>query len=256
MTCRYDVNGSGKPHLAGGARNTSIAPIRAYDGTLLAASEMLLSGTTCFNDMYFLSRRGRGRGDRRRGSAQVVGMISHRVSPAPGPKFNGCLLRVTGKSVHDQLSNSHPLITTTCFAPHAPYTVDDDALSRIATLAEELDVPVHIHLHETAQEVEDHVATHGMRPLERLKRLGLVSPRLIAVHMTALSEEEMAMIAKLGVHIAHCPESNLKLASGFCQLQRLCEHGVNIGIGTDGAASNNDLDMLGEMRSAALLAKG
>ena len=121
---------------------------------------------------------------------------------------------------------------------------------------EELDVPVHIHLHETQSEIDEHISTHGTRPLERLQGLGLVSPRLIAVHMTALNEEEMATIAKLGVNVAHCPESNLKLASGFCQLQRLSEHGVNIGIGTDGAASNNDLDMFSEMRSAALLAKG
>ena len=183
--------------------------------------------------------------------ARILG-LKDRLAPRTAER-DGTEMHL-GQRVHDQY-RTHPLIST-CFAPHAPYTVDDDALSRISTLAEELDVPVHIHLHETAQEVETHVATHGVRPLERLEGLGLVSPRLIAVHMTALNEEEMTRVAKLGVNVAHCPESNLKLASGFCQLQRLQEHGVNVGIGTDGAASNNDLDMLSEMRSAALLAKG
>ena len=222
-----------------------------YDGTLLAAAEMLKSGTTYFNDMYFFP-------DEVAKAAIAVGMrasVGMIVIGFPTAWANSTDEYFShGQRVHDQY-RTHPLIST-CFAPHAPYTVDDDALSRISTLAEELDVPVHIHLHETAQEVETHVATHGVRPLERLRGLGLVSPRLIAVHMTALNEEEMTTVAKLGVNVAHCPESNLKLASGFCQLQRLREHGVNVGIGTDGAASNNDLDMLSEMRSAALLAKG
>jgi len=134
--------------------------------------------------------------------------------------------------------------------------VDDDALKRIATIAEELDVPIHMHLHETTREIDEHIGTYGMRPMERLNRLGLLSPRLIAVHMTTLSDDEISEVAKLGVNVAHCPESNLKLASGFCPLQKLLDQGVNVGIGTDGAASNNDLDMFGEIRTAALLAKG
>ena len=222
-----------------------------YDGTLLAAAEMLKSGTTYFNDMYFFPDEV-AKAAIAVGMRASVGMIVIGFPTAWASSTDEYFSH--GQRVHDQY-RTHPLIST-CFAPHAPYTVDDDALRRISTLVEELDVPVHIHLHETQSEIDEHISTHGTRPLERLQGLGLVSPRLIAVHMTALNEEEMATIAKLGVNVAHCPESNLKLASGFCQLQRLSEHGVNIGIGTDGAASNNDLDMFSEMRSAALLAKG
>ena len=222
-----------------------------YDGTLLAAAEMLKSGTTYFNDMYFFPDEV-AKAAIAAGMRASVGMIVIGFPTAWANSTDEYFSH--GQRVHDQY-RTHPLIST-CFAPHAPYTVDDDALRRIGTLAEELDVPIHIHLHETAGEIEEHLANHGMRPLERLERLGLVSPRLIAVHMTALSDDEISHIAKLGVNVAHCPESNLKLASGFCPLQKLLEHGVNVGIGTDGAASNNDLDMFGEMRTAALLAKG
>lgn len=222
-----------------------------YDGTLLAAAEMLKSGTTYFNDMYFFPDEV-AKAAIAAGMRASVGMIVIGFPTAWANSTDEYFSH--GQRVHDQY-RTHPLIST-CFAPHAPYTVDDDALRRIGTLAEELDVPIHIHLHETAGEIEEHLANHGMRPLERLERLGLVSPRLIAVHMTALSDDEISHIAKLGVNVAHCPESNLKLASGFCPLQKLLERGVNVGIGTDGAASNNDLDMFGEMRTAALLAKG
>ena len=222
-----------------------------YDGTLLAAAEMLKSGTTCFNDMYFFPDEV-ARAAIAVGMRASVGMIVIGFPTAWASSTDEYFSH--GQRAHDQY-RSHPLIST-CFAPHAPYTVDDEALRRISTLAEELDVPVHIHLHETTQEIDEHIGAHGMRPLERLQRLGLLSPRLIAVHMTSISESEIKLLAKLGVNIAHCPESNLKLASGFCPLQSLLDAGVNVGIGTDGAASNNDLDMLGEMRTAALLAKG
>jgi 5-methylthioadenosine/S-adenosylhomocysteine deaminase len=145
---------------------------------------------------------------------------------------------------------------STAFAPHAPYTVSDAPLERIAVLAEELDVPVHIHLHETRAEVERSVAELGVRPIVRLQRLGLLSPRLNAVHLTCLDDDDIRLLAEHGAHALHCPESNLKLASGLCPVQRLRTAGVNLAIGTDGAASNNDLDMIGEMRTAALLAKG
>ena len=222
-----------------------------YDGTLLAAAEMLKSGTTYFNDMYFFPDEV-ARAAVAIGMRASVGMIVIGFPTAWANSTDEYFSH--GQRVHDQY-RSHPLIST-CFAPHAPYTVDDEALRRIGTLAEELDVPIHIHLHETAREIDDHIGAHGMRPMERLQRLGLLSPRLIAVHMTTLSEAEIELSAKLGVNVAHCPESNLKLASGFCPLQSLIEAGVNVGIGTDGAASNNDLDMLGEIRTAALLAKG
>jgi 5-methylthioadenosine/S-adenosylhomocysteine deaminase len=121
--------------------------------------------------------------------------------------------------------------------------------------AEELDVPIHMHIHETASETSQAVEQSGIRPLERLKDLGLLTPRLNAVHMTQLNEQEIEWCAETGVNIIHCPESNLKLASGFCPVANLIKHNINVSIGTDSAASNNDLDMFSEMRQTALLAK-
>ncbi|MDH5370701.1 MAG: amidohydrolase family protein, partial [Gammaproteobacteria bacterium] len=141
------------------------------------------------------------------------------------------------------------------FAPHAPYTVSDEPLKRIATYAEELDIPIHMHIHEIADEVERAISQTGKRPLERLNELGLLSPRLLAVHMTQLTDDEINLVAETGTHVIHCPESNLKLASGFCPTSKLEKAGINISLGTDGAASNNDLDMMAEMQTAALLAK-
>jgi 5-methylthioadenosine/S-adenosylhomocysteine deaminase len=158
-----------------------------------------------------------------------------------------------GLEVHDHYRSNTRI--TTAFAPHAPYTVSDDPLQRIETLAEELDIPIHMHVHETAFEVKQAVDQTGLRPLSRLNDRGIVSPRLLAVHMTQLTGDEIELLAANNANIVHCPESNLKLASGFCPVQRLTEAGVNVALGTDGAASNNDLDMLGETRSAALLAK-
>ena len=125
----------------------------------------------------------------------------------------------------------------------------------MSTLAEELDLPIHIHLHETAKEVSDSLAAQGRTPIARLKQLGLLSPRLVCVHATSLCAEDIASLAEAGCHIVHCPESNLKLASGFCEVDKLGKAGINIALGTDGCASNNDLDMFSEMRTAALLAK-
>jgi 5-methylthioadenosine/S-adenosylhomocysteine deaminase len=143
----------------------------------------------------------------------------------------------------------------TSLAPHAPYTVSDASFERIRVLADQLDIPVHLHLHETAQEVEDAKREIGARPFARMQKLGLVNDHLIAVHMTQLTDSEIAACAEAGVSVAHCAESNLKLASGFSPAERLRRAGVNVAIGTDGCASNNDLDMFGEMRTAALLAK-
>ncbi len=146
-------------------------------------------------------------------------------------------------------------LVDTCFAPHAPYTVSDANFERIRMLADQLDLPVHCHVHETAHEVAESQQVHGQRPLARLDRLGLVNDRLIAVHMTQLSDAEIALCAERGVSVVHCPESNLKLASGLCRVADLQRAGVNLALGTDGCASNNDLDMFGEARTAALLAK-
>jgi 5-methylthioadenosine/S-adenosylhomocysteine deaminase len=158
-----------------------------------------------------------------------------------------------GLDIHDQYRHQ-PLITTS-FAPHAPYTVSDDPLQKIRTLADELEIPVNMHVHETLHEVDEALAISGQRPLQRLHDLGLVNPSFIAVHMTQLTAEEITLFAESGAHIVHCPESNLKLASGFCPVAQCLSAGINVALGTDGAASNNDLDMMGEMRTAALLAK-
>lgn len=221
-----------------------------HDGSLLACAEMLRGGTTCVNDMYFFPEE-TARAVEQAGMRAVVGLILIDFPTAWAEDADDYLRR--GLELHDRLHN-HPLITT-CFAPHAPYTVSDAPLARVATLAEELDVPVHIHVHETEDEVRQAVAATGQRPLARLEKLGLLSPRLVAVHMTQLEETEIESLAATGAHVVHCPESNLKLASGLCPVQRLTDAGVNVALGTDGAASNNDLDMLGEMRTAALVGK-
>jgi 5-methylthioadenosine/S-adenosylhomocysteine deaminase len=147
-----------------------------------------------------------------------------------------------------------PLLSFT-LAPHAPYTVGDDMLRRMGVLAEELDIPIHTHVHETPGEIAESVSRHGVRPLERLRRLGVVGPHLIAVHSVHLEEHEIDVMAREGVCVAHCPSSNLKLASGIAPVAAMRARGVRVGIGTDGAASNNRLDMMTEMRTAALLAK-
>jgi len=222
-----------------------------YDGTILAVAEMLRGGTTCFNDMYFFPDEAAAAAIEA-GIRAVVGMI---VIGHPSAWANNAREYLhNGQRVHDRY-RFHPLVQT-AFAPHAPYTVDDETLTRIAMIAEELDVPIHMHIHETEREVNAAIADNGRRPLSRLADLGLLSHRLMAVHMTALTADEINRIATAGVSVIHCPESNLKLASGFCPLATLLDAGINVALGTDGAASNNDLDMLGEMRTAALLAKG
>jgi len=158
-----------------------------------------------------------------------------------------------GQSVYDTFK-SHPRIST-ALAPHAPYTVSDEPLKKIAALAEKLDIPIHIHLHETAFEVAQAMENNQQRPIARLDELGLLSPRLLAVHMTQLNEQDIKSCADKGVHVVHCPDSNMKLASGLCPVHKLQQVGVNVCIGTDSASSNNNLDMLGETRSAALLGK-
>jgi 5-methylthioadenosine/S-adenosylhomocysteine deaminase len=220
-------------------------------GSELAMAEMLLGGTTTFNDMYFFPEVV-ARSAARIGMRACVGMILIRF-PTVWASEPAEYLR-KGLALRDEYKG-HPLITT-AFAPHAPYTVDDEYLVKIRRLADELEIPVHTHVHETADEVMGSVVDCGARPLARLDALGLVSPMLMAVHMTQLEDAEIERIAAAGASVVHCPESNLKLASGFCPVASLLEAGVNVCLGTDGAASNNDLDMLGEMRTAALVAKG
>jgi 5-methylthioadenosine/S-adenosylhomocysteine deaminase len=219
-------------------------------GSALAIAEMIRGGTTCFSDMYFFPEA-TARVVDRSGIRASLGMVVIEFPTNWAANVDEYLHK--GQQLHDHYRH-HPLISTS-YAPHAPYTVADKTLESIIVNAEEMDLPIHMHIHETAGEVSQSIEEFGMRPLERLKQIGLLSPRLIAVHMTQLNVEEMDWCAEAGVHIAHCPESNLKLASGFCPVAELHKRGVNITIGTDGAASNNDLDMFAEMRQTALLAK-
>ena len=220
------------------------------DGVELAIAEMLRGGTTCCNDNYFFpdaqATAYRAHGFRARVGLPIIEFPSAWAKDRD-EYFDRAL------AVHDALRGD-PLVGT-AFGPHAPYTVADASFERIRTLSDQLDVPVHLHLMETAQEVEDSRREHGLRPMQRLQKLGLVNDRLIAVHMTQVSDAEIAVCAEAGVSVVHCPESNLKLASGFCPAEKLRRGGANLAIGTDGCASNNDLDMFGELRSAALLAK-
>ncbi len=220
------------------------------DGTNLAIAEMLRGGTTCFNDMYFFPDISAQQAIQH-GIRACVGLIVIDFPTVWAENSDEYIAK--GLKLHDSLR--HEPLVTTAFAPHAPYTVSDGPLQKIRVLADELNIPVTMHVHETLHEVEQAHAQNGQRPLQRLQQLGLVNPSLIAVHMTQLTADEIRQFAESGGHIVHCPESNLKLASGFCPVGLCLSTGINVALGTDGAASNNDLDMLGEMRTAALLAK-
>ena len=221
------------------------------DGVPLAIAEMLRSGTTCFNDMYFFPDV-MARCCQQMGMRAVAGLIVIDFPTVWAADADEYLSKAI--TVNDELKE-YPLVSA-AFAPHAPYTVADAALERIAMYSSELDLPVHMHVHETRLEVDQAVQQTGERPLQRLDRLGLVNPNLIAVHMTELEELEIERLAETDAKVVHCPESNLKLASGLCPVARLQQAGVTVALGTDGAASNNDLDLFGELRTAALLAKG
>ncbi|MDH3560033.1 MAG: TRZ/ATZ family hydrolase [Gammaproteobacteria bacterium] len=221
-----------------------------HDGTQLAIAEMLRSGTTCFNDMYYYPDVS-ARVATHAGMRACVGLIVIDFPTVWAQDADEYISK--GLAVYDRFRGD-PLIRM-LFAPHAPYTVSDKPLEHIRVLADELDVGIHMHVHETRDEIDRALETSGKRPLQRLHELGLVSPNLMAVHMTQLTEAEIGEFAAAGAHVVHCPESNMKLASGFCPVTALADAGINVALGTDGSASNNDLDMLGEMRSAALLAK-
>lgn len=221
------------------------------DGTLLACAEMLSSGTTCFNEMYFFPGAA-AEAALDAGMRAALGMIVIDFPTAYASDAEDYLNK--GLAVRDRYKGEERLSFT--FAPHAPYTVGDDMLGRIAVLAEQLDVPVHIHLHETRQEIQDSLDKYKVRPLERIAAAGLLSPKLIAVHAIHLLDSEIDTLAKYGCHIAHCSFAALKLASGLPPAKKWLDAGLNFGLGTDGAASNNRIDMFSEMRLAALLAKG
>jgi len=223
------------------------------DGTTLAIGEMIKSGTTCFSDMYFYPEV----------AAEAIlkcGMRAQLTCPIldfPTAWGNGPDEYIH-KTLHLHKTYEDTALINVAFGPHAPYTVSDAPIRAIASAASEYNLKVQMHIHETQQEVSDAVAQIDMRPLSRLYDLGLVSSdiELQAVHMTQLNASEIELLAATNTHVIHCPESNMKLASGFCPTQALIDAGVNVALGTDGAASNNDLDMFGEMRTAALIAKG
>jgi 5-methylthioadenosine/S-adenosylhomocysteine deaminase len=221
------------------------------DGSELAYAEMLLSGTTCLADWYFFPEESA----RIAADMHVRACIGAPIADAPAPWARGADEYLSqGLALHDAWRD-HPLIST-ALGPHSPYLVSDATFERIRTYADQLDATVMIHLHETTAEIAQSLSAHGVRPIERLRRLGLLSPRLIAVHFVQAAPEDIATAAEAAVSVVHCPESNLKLGNGIAPVAPMLSAGLNVALGTDGAASNNDLDLLGETRTAALLAKG
>ena len=232
------------------AEGKHASPELVRDGTLLACAEMLRGGITCFNDMYVFPEAAL-QAARAAGMRVALGLIVIEFPTAYASDAADYLRK--GLALRDR-EGDDPRVSF-CLAPHAPYTVSDATFRQVAKLAAELDLPVHVHLSETEDEVRRSPAEHGVRPVERLQRLGLLGPGLIAVHAVHLDKHEIDLLGAEAASIAHCPSSNLKLASGFAPVERLRRAGANLCLGTDGAASNNRLDLMQEMRTAALLAK-
>ena len=220
------------------------------DGTELAIAEMLRSGTTTFSDMYFfpetVAEIAIASGIRCQISFPILDFPSNWAESAEEYLSKGLAIRDRFKHIN---------LISTVFGPHSTYTLKENSLSTISTLASELDIGIQIHLHETNQEVLDGLTQRGERPIETLFKLGLLGPKTQCVHMTNLNNEDIKLLSRTGAQVIHCPESNMKLASGICPISKLLNAGVNVGIGTDGAASNNDLNLFGELKSATLLAK-
>lgn len=228
-----------------------LAPEFVRTGTLLACAEMLRGGITAFNDMYFFPAAAVD-AVRQSGMRAALGLVVLDVPTRYAADAGDYLAK--GLAVRDAC-NDNPMLSF-CLAPHAPYTVTDQTLEKVATLSAQLEIPIHIHLHETRNEIAESLKQHGVRPIDRLHALGLLGPQLIAVHAVHLEAAEIDLLSHAGCHVAHCPTANLKLGSGIPPLADIHAHGINFGLGTDGAASNNRLDLFQEMRHAALLAKG
>ncbi len=228
-----------------------VGPAFVRDGTLLACAEMLRGGITCFNDMYFYPEAV-AEVALRLGMRAALGILAIEFPTAYAVDADDYLTK--GLATRDAL-REQPLLSF-CMAPHAPYSVSDRHFERIVTLAAQIDVPIHIHIHETRAEIDESIKQYGVRPLERLRRLGLLGPNLIAVHAVHLDPAEIDLLAAHGCSVAHCPVSNLKLASGIAPVAAMTRAGIQVGLGSDGAASNNRLDLFREMSFAALLAKG
>lgn len=222
-----------------------------HDGTQHAIAEMIRSGTTCFNDMYLFPDV-TARCAQQAGIRASVGVVVIDFPTAWAADADEYLDK--GLALMDEYKGDSRI--SVALAPHATYTVSEQPLRRVATLSNELGLKVHIHLHETAQEVEDSLTNSGKRPIEQVENCGLLGPDLMAVHMTQLTDDDIDQLAAQNASVVHCPSSNMKLASGFCPTAKLAKKSVNTALGTDGSASNNDLDMFSEMRIAALIAKG
>lgn len=221
-----------------------------YDASLMAMGEMIRCGTVCFNDMYFFMSA-TAQAAEQAGVRAHIGMTIIDVPTAFAKSYD----EYFAKSLEFyQQYKDNPRVTPT-LAPHSTYMVSLDHLRRVNELANEYDLRINIHLHEAPSEIARSMQEHNMRPLQRLHEIGMLSPRLIGVHMTQVNDEDMELLKKTRPQIVHCPESNMKLASGNCPVQKLLDAGLNVSLATDGAASNNDLDMLSEMRSAAFLGK-
>lgn len=221
------------------------------DGTRHAIVEMLGAGITCFSDQYFFPEIVAETA----ADLHVRAMIGTPIVdfPTVWARDAAEYLEKGADLVHDPYAD-HPLIGS-CFAPHATYSLSDDAFRQLRVLADQLDTTVQIHLHETAAEIAGSLERTGRRPFDRLDELGLVNASLMAVHAVHMTAAELERCASVGVAVAHCPRSNLKLASGIANVPAMRQAGITVGLGTDGAASNNVLDLLDEMRTAALLAK-
>lgn len=221
-----------------------------YDGTLLAIAELIRGGTTCFQDMYFMPQQA-AKAVLQSGIRANIGLMVVDSETVWARDSDECISKAI--NVFDQYKHHDKL--TFSFAPHAPYTVSSETLQKISTLSFELSLNIQMHIHETAFEVSEYERINNMSPITQMYSNGLLSPQLNAVHMTQLEEHEINWLAETGTSVIHCPQSNMKLASGICPVSKLLDAGVNVAIGTDGAASNNDLDMLSELQSAAMLAK-
>lgn len=233
------------------AEQKLVSPNYVRDGTLLACAEMLSGGITTFNDMYFYPEAA-AESSLKIGMRANLGLV---VLEFPTQYANDADSYIQqGLYARDHLRDE--TLISFSFAPHAPYTVSDATFQRIATLAEQVNIGIHTHMHETQAEITQSEQKYGLRPLSRLANLGLLGPNLTLAHCVYLDDVEIKLLAEHGCNIAHCPTSNLKLASGIAPIAEYTKDGVNIGLGTDGAASNNRLDMFAEMRLAALLAKG
>lgn len=232
------------------AENTWVYEDFCMVGNELAMAELIKSGTTCFNDMYHFPN--------------IVGEVADRIGlrgsvglvvidfPTTWAKTADEYIE-KAKSVHAQFKSHPRLVSTLC--PHAPYSISDAGFERVVAAAHDLNTSLQIHVHETAHEITEALASTGKRPLKRLAELGVLSKKTQTVHMTQIVQEDIEQLQSSGAHVVHCPQSNLKLADGFCPVNQLMQEGVNVALGTDGAASNNRLDMLGETQTAARLAK-